>query len=158
MFGVSSLKMAIVGIAALAVLTIIGLGYRHYVGLVDTVATLRSNNTKLEAAVHLQQDTISVQKDVLHEWSLSQEKLLSRIEQLQAATERAGADTRRLEDLFSRHDLSALVQRKPGLIERRLNAGTRAANGLLECASGADRADCAGGGAAPATAPAVAKP
>lgn len=35
------------------------------------------------------------------------------------------ADRIALEKLFSRHDLDRLAQRKPGLIERRINAGTQ---------------------------------
>lgn len=143
-------KLIIAGIAALAVVTIIGLGYRHYTGLIDSVATLTANNAQLETAVGQQKQTIAAQQDAIGEWQQSQDELLSRVDELQAVAEEAAKETRRLNDIFARHDLTELARRKPGLIERRINSGTRAAGRMLECASGARGADCPDGAGAPA--------
>ncbi len=155
-----SVKAIIVGVVLVAVVTIIGLGYRHYTNLVETVNVLTGNNAQLNTAVGLQKDTIDAQAEAIGAWSTSQDALLKRFDELRSVTEKAATETRRLNDIFSRHDLTVLARRKPGLIERRINRGTHAAQRVLRCASGAVGADCPGAagettGDAPAPEPAT---
>lgn len=160
MFGLvlGNWKLIVAGLAALTIVTIIGLGYRHYVGLTETITTLGANNAKLDVAIGIQQGTIIAQKSSISEWKKAQEDLLLRIDELQEVSKAATAETRRLNGIFSKHNLTALARRKPGLIERRINTGTDAAQRMLECTSGAGGDDCADGhrpptGASPTTKP-----
>lgn len=160
MFGLvlGNWKLIVAGLAALAIVTIIGLGYKHYVGLNETITTLSANNAKLDVAVGMQRGTIAAQKSSISDWKKAQEDLLLRIDELQEVSKAATAETRRLNDIFSKHNLTALARRKPGLIERRINIGTGAALRMLECTSGASGDDCANGhrpstGTSPTTKP-----
>lgn len=139
-------KLAIAGVIGLTVVTIIGIGYHHYTGLLETVQVLNGDNTRLRMAHDLQKNTIAVQRKTIAEWRASQAKLIARTAEIQQVADRATEETRRLNGLFSKHDLTNLALRKPGLIERRINAGTRGALRLLRCASGAEGADCPGTG------------
>jgi len=142
MFGMSGMKFAIMGILASAVVTAVGLGYWHYTGLLSKVAILQANNAKLETAIQVQKSTITVQADALEEWQDSQAKLLKTVEDLVEVNRTATTETRRLQNVFSRHDLNALAQRKPTLVETRINRGTADIGRLLECATGAGGSDC----------------
>jgi len=137
-------KAMVFGLAALAIVTTIGLAYRHYTGLLDTVATLQTNNELLTAAVDEQNNTIDAQQDAIEEWQTSQDDLLARVEELQQVAIDAGAEVRRLNGIFARHDLTELARQRPGLIENRINDGTDRIGRMLHCATGAEREDCAG--------------
>lgn len=142
MFGLSGMKIALLGLGALAVVTTIGLGYRHYTNLVDTVTVLSENNARLGIAVELQDNTITEQGEAIGEWSTAQDTMVERVEELASVATEAANETRRLNDIFSRHDLTDLARRRPGMVEPRINRATATALRLLECASGADRPDC----------------
>jgi len=138
----TKLKFIIAGVLALATVTIIGLGYRHYTGLLETVSVLTENNTKLTTAVDLQRTTIAVQGEAIGEWQSAQGTLVARMEELQRVAHKATKETRRLNGIFARNNLTELAVRRPGLIERRINTGTARIGCLLERASGAERTDC----------------
>ncbi len=157
MFGIPP-KIFIAGIALIAVLATIYLGYRHYTGLLETVRVLGINNAQLETAVGIQQYTIDDQGEVLVEWRVSQDALVALVAELQRVAEDAERETRRLNDIFSRHDLTRLARARPGLIERRINAGAVASLRMLECASGAETPHCSGGDGAAAGTPTAAGP
>ena len=145
MFGLTGkIKMAVIAIGGIAVVTAIGAAYWHYTSLLEDNAVLRENNTKLEFAVEQQGVTIDEQSNAIDEWQASQDRLLSVLEGMQEAQQSATSETRRLNDAFSKRDLGALANQKPGLIERRINDGTARALRLLECASGAEGSDCPG--------------
>lgn len=150
LLGKIGVKGIAIGLAFTGVLAIVSFGYWHYTSLLDKVETLRSNNQTLEQGFEQQQKTISSQSDAIDEWEQSQEELRQRLERLQEVARAARKETRRLNDLFAEHDLGRLAREKPGLIERRVNDGTSDALRMLECASGADHADCRDGSQAPA--------
>ena len=147
MFGLSilSTKLIIAGIAVAAIGTIIFLGYTHYTGLVADNAILQANAKVLKTAVGIQSETIDVQTRVLKDWQEAQEDLLENIERMQEVAVSATMQMRLFNDLFAKHDLEKLAHAKPVLLERRLNSGTANILRLLECASGADGADCDAG-------------
>lgn len=135
-------KLALYGIAALAVASIIGLGYSHYTGLIEDNATLRENNVTLQVAVKGQQAAVTAAARAVEEWKESADRLGKVISEMTETQRSATVQTRRLNDVFAKHDLEALALAKPGLIERRVNSGSAAARRLLECVtSGSD--DCA---------------
>jgi len=66
------------------------------------------------------------------EWKESLEGFQDTISQLSEVQRDANSETRRLNDIFGKHDLRALAEAKPGLIETRINAGTLNAFSVLE--------------------------
>jgi|GEM_PF-2526445 len=145
--GFSKIKTIVIALAALGLITIIGLGYWHYTSLLRDVQVLRANEQVLRAAVSEQARAIERAASAIDDWSRAQEQLVQRVERMQAVAEAARDETRRLNDLFANHDLGSLAAARPGLVERRLSDGTAAALRLLECASGAAGNDCPSGAA-----------
>lgn len=135
-------KIAGLGIIALAVVTAVGLGYRHYNNLLLENQTLKANNVKLEVAVEQQQQTIARAQETIDSWAEAQRQFTARVQELTAVLETASAETKRLNDVFAQHNFGELAQRKPGLIQRRVNDGTARINRLLECDTGASHPDC----------------
>lgn len=138
----NKMKLAIAGLLALAVVTIIGLGYRHYTNLLAEREILKANNAVLETAVGTQQTTIDAQTAAIGEWDEALAELSERMNELQRVQIEATQETRRLNGLFSQHDFGRLSFQRPGLIEPRINDGSDRAIRLLECATGAGGADC----------------
>lgn len=132
-------KLGFRGIAiGLLTLTIGGtllLGYRHYTGLLDTVSTLRTNNAQLQDAYETQKQTIGQMDEAITDWQQAQNSLKARVEELSVVAQEAKTEARQLDALFAEHDLGRLAREKPGLIERRVNRGTRDSLSLLECAT-----------------------
>lgn len=115
MFGLSGLttKLIIAGLVAAAV---VGLWF-HYQGLHDEIALLEGNQRQLETAVDLKDDEISAMQDMA----------VSRRESAQESREAlwaAEAQVNELEAKLERHDLATLVKRRPGMVTRRMKAGT----------------------------------
>lgn len=142
MFGISGIKLAIYGILGSAAITAVGLGYWHYTSVINERDQLKVNNAVLEQAVELQDSTITAQQEAIAEWEASQARLLQTMEALAEQNQLASTELRRLQDVFSRHDLNALALRRPGLIERRIDLGTARINRMLECATGSPGEDC----------------
>ncbi len=143
-------RMLIVGgVVALVASAAVALGYNHYTNLLDTVGNLRADNLLLEGAVSAQGRTIDAQQDAIQEWKASRAELVTQMETLQATAERATEETRRLDDILTKHDTGALARGRPGLVERRINSGSARIGRLLECASGADGPDCPRTGGTP---------
>ena len=126
-------KWIVVGLAALAITTIIGLAYRHYTGLIDDKVTAEANAAKLELALETQKATTAALRENVAEWQAAAERYQQAAHEAQLTAKHAQAETRKLNALFSKHDFTNLARRKPGLIERRVNAGTVRAGELLEC-------------------------
>jgi len=80
--------------------------------------TLKTNNQVLEGAVETQKETIAtIQKD----FALQATSLL----ELQGRNQEIQQEMTRYLDIFKRHDLTKLAAAKPGLIEPRVNKGTK---------------------------------
>ena len=138
----SKMKLAIAGLLALGLVTIIGLGYRHYTNLLSERDVLKANNAVLETSVETQQVTIDAQTTAIGEWDAALNALSARIEEMERVQHEATQETRRLNALFAEHDLRRLSFERPGLIEPRINDGSDRALRLLECATGAGGEDC----------------
>ena len=79
---------------------------------------LKTNNQVLEGAVETQKETIAtIQKD----FALQATSLL----ELQGRNQEIQQEMTRYLDIFKRHDLTKLAAAKPGLIEPRVNKGTK---------------------------------
>ena len=79
---------------------------------------LRENNAQLNVAVETQEEAIAtLQKD----FSLQGQELTELTKKSQAAQK----EMNRYLDIFRRHNLTKLAAAKPGLIEKRVNKGTK---------------------------------
>ncbi len=157
MLGLSGFKMAAIAAVVAVVATIIGALYWQNSNLTAEVAVLNENNGKLEAAVSTQQAAIDAYKDAQAEWSFAFEDLQDRLLESERVAMQATEEKRRLNDLFTKHNLTALTLAKPGLIERRINSGTAGVWSVLHDLT-AGSADGGRGSGAPAGETAPAEP
>ena len=111
--------------------SIAGGGYFYYTDTQARISQLQENNAQLKVAVETNEATIdSMNQQALISAELSQE--LS--EKLQVSE----ASRNRLIEVFGKHDLTRLALRKPGLIESRVNNGTKKAFDGIESVSGSE--------------------
>ena len=109
--------------------SIAGGGYFYYTDTQATIAQLRENNAQLMIAVETNEETIdNMSKQALISAELSQ--------QLSEKLQVSEASRNRLIEVFGKHDLTRLALRKPGLIESRINNGTKKAFDGIESVSG----------------------
>lgn len=87
--------------------------------LFDQNQTLIGNNAKLEIAIEEQKAAIVAIQE-------SYEKQGKALGNLQRANAAINAEKDRYLEIFKRHNLDMLAVKKPGLIENRINNGTRA--------------------------------
>ena len=99
-----------------------------------TIAQLRENNAKLEVANEENQQTIK--------------KMGEDSKRLNALTDQLSADLRKAEeygdqlrDTLNKHDLTHLANKKPGLIEKRMQNATDKLWGELESITGDNTTD-----------------
>jgi uncharacterized protein YhbP (UPF0306 family) len=110
--------------------SMVGGGYFYYTDTQTRIAQLRENNAQLKVAVETQEKAIeSMEEQAEISAELSQELA----EKLQTSE----ASRNRLIEVFGKHDLTRLALRKPGLIETRINNGTKKAFDGIESVSGA---------------------
>lgn len=108
------------------VLTTVGGGvYFYYTSTQATIQQLRENNYALEAANKTNQETIS-QMEQAAELSKKLNKELS--DKYNQSESRVNS----LRDKLIDHDLTNLSMKKPGLIEKKINNGTKKAFEYLE--------------------------
>jgi len=126
MFGLGGLstKLIIAGVV-LAVLGGVGL---YIKSIIDDNAILKGNQRQLETAIDLKDNEIATMQDMA----------VSRRERAQVSrTALWAAQTKvnELEAKLERHDLAALVKRRPGMMTRRFQAGTDAVFAEIERAA-----------------------
>ena len=111
-----------------------GGGYFYYTDTQSTIASLRENNAQLKVSVELNEKTI---EGMEQQAEISAELSQELAEKLQLSE----ASRNRLIEVFGKHDLTRLALRKPGLIESRVNNGTKKAFDGIESVSGAPTND-----------------
>lgn len=140
---------AYVGIAiGVAVAAAVALSYRHYSGLVESNAQLTGQVATLTEDVSREKARADAFEKSIDRWDSAAKAQVKALEDLTIAQREAGAYSRELKDVLSKHDLGVLAKRKPGLIERRINDGSDRALRLLEQSTQAAATD--GGQAASA--------
>jgi hypothetical protein len=82
------------------------------------IAQLKANAVVLETEIQKQNESI---KNHLAE----QERINGQLNILQEQNQESQRQVTQLRDKFARHDLNNLALMKPGLIEKRVNAGTK---------------------------------
>ena len=80
--------------------------------------TLTFNNMQLEVAIQQQEDAMDAMKESYEKQGESLNQMMSKNAQIEA-------EKARYMDIFRRHDLNKLAIAKPGLLEARVNKGTK---------------------------------
>ena len=115
-------------------LTIVGAFYWYFNWSQNELAVLRENNAKLETAVQIQEQTIkSLQEDFKR-----QAEILGQVNDDFA---RSQAEARSLSDKLMKHDIGHLAEKKPGLMQNRINKASENAARCFELLSGAEHTE-----------------
>lgn len=109
--------------------SIAGGGYFYYTDTQNTIRQLEANNAQLKIAVEDNQRTI----DTMVQNAAKTAELQLKLEADLAKSEE---NRNRLIEVFGNHDLTRLALKKPGLIESRINNGTKKAFDGIEIISG----------------------
>ena len=105
-------------------------GYYYYKDTQSRIQTLTENNAKLETAKAIQDQTIET-------LIADREKFDKLNKELQVKLEKANDYKNTLIDKLRKHDLSKLSLKKPGLVEKKKNNGTKKLFRSLESLTGA---------------------
>ena len=105
-------------------------GYYYYKDTQSRIQTLTENNAKLETAKAIQDQTI----DAL---IADREKFDKLNKDLQTKLDKANSYKNTLIDKLRKHDLAKLSMKKPGLVEKKINNGTKKLFRSLESLTGA---------------------
>lgn len=102
-------KPFIMGLAGLAVVTILFMGHRHYTGLVNEVSNLRTTQALMQNGLDIERAAVVELHRVIGDWETARADLLVTISQMQEETHEARTETRRLQNLFAEIDLESLA-------------------------------------------------
>ena len=105
-------------------------GYYYYKDTQARIAILTENNSKLEVAAQQQELTINLM-------IADREKFEQLNNELQTKLNRAHDYRNTLIDKLRKHNLAKLSLKKPGLVEKKINRGTKKLFESLEKLSGA---------------------
>ena len=93
-------------------------GYYYYKDTQSRIQTLTENNSKLEVATQQQEQTINTLIE-------DREKFEELNKELQVKLDKANQYRDTLIDKLRKHDLAKLSLKKPGLVEKKINNGTK---------------------------------
>ena len=105
-------------------------GYYYYKDTQSRIQTLTENNSKLEVATQAQEQTINTLIE-------HREKFEELNKELQTKLDKANQYRDTLIDKLRKHDLAKLSLKKPGLVEKKINNGTKKLFRSLENLTGA---------------------
>ena len=92
-------------------------GYLYYKDTQQRIATLTENNAKLETAIQISEESVSIlQNDIAKNAELNRE--------LQSQLQVAEQYGDQLRNTLRKHNLTHLANKKPGLIEKRMQNAT----------------------------------
>ena len=146
MLGLSKVQFIVFGVVLAALLGAGGLLWWQNRTLRADLATSQANNVILEAALEIQRGAVQAARANAEEWSQSFSRLQRTNEELKNAETKAQEEISRLGRLFARHDLAALANARPGLVERRVNDATSDLWSVLECTTSQGGCSPAGAG------------
>lgn len=110
------------------ILVLGGGGYWYYDSTQAELVSLKTHNAALESAIETQKETMSQMQEAA---ALQSES----INELTIANQEAEREMNRYLGIFARHNLTKLAAAKPGLIETRVNRGTKDVFDSIENAS-----------------------
>ena len=105
-------------------------GYYYYKDTQSRIQTLTENNSKLEVATQAQEQTINTLIE-------DREKFEELNKELQTKLDKANQYRDTLIDKLRKHDLAKLSLKKPGVVEKKINNGTKKLFRSLENLTGA---------------------
>ena len=105
-------------------------GYYYYKDTQSRIQTLTENNSKLEVATQQQEQTINTLVE-------DAKKFAELNKELQVKLDKANQYRDTLIDKLRKHDLAKLSLKKPGLVEKKINNGTKKLFRSLESLTGA---------------------
>ena len=105
-------------------------GYYYYKDTQSRIQTLTENNAKIMAAKAAQDNTINA-------LIADREKFDKLNKELQTKLDKANDYKNTLIDKLRKHDLAKLSMKKPGMMEKRINNGTKKLFRSLESLTGA---------------------
>ena len=105
-------------------------GYYYYKDTQSRIQTLTENNSKPEVATQQQEQTINTLIE-------DREKFEELNKELQVKLDKANQYRDTLIDKLRKHDLAKLSLKKPGLVEKKINNGTKKLFRSLESLTGA---------------------
>ena len=105
-------------------------GYYYYKDTQSRIQTLTENNSKIEVATQQQEQTINTLIE-------DREKFEELNKELQVKLDNANQYRDTLIDKLRKHDLAKLSLKKPGLVEKKINNGTKKLFRSLENLTGA---------------------
>ena len=105
-------------------------GYYYYKDTQARIQILTENTVKLETAKQLQDDTITAMIE-------DRERFSALTKELRTNLDKANVYKDVLIGKLRKHNLARLSLRKPGLVEKKINAGTKRLFRSLEALSGA---------------------
>ena len=105
-------------------------GYYYYKDTQSRIQTLTENNAKIVAAKEAQDNTIKA-------LIADREKFDKLNKELQSDLDKANSYKNTLIDKLRKHDLAKLSMKKPGLVEKKINNGTKKLFRSLESLTGA---------------------
>lgn len=111
-----SIKTTIISL--LIITTISSSFLAYYAHSQKTISTLKQNNTQLTAAVEQQKQMLEAIEKKYKQQANSMSSLLT-------ANSILSAEKEALSTKLMEHDLEELSRRKPGLVEKRINDGTK---------------------------------
>lgn len=120
-----SLQMGIFIFLLASILTMGGVGYYYWQWSQNRIETITANNTKLEQAIELSQQTVKQQQRNL-------EIQANRLKELNTNLNTIRKEADHMRKLLSNHDLSNLIDKKPSLMEKKQNDANRRFNEELE--------------------------
>ena len=126
--------MKIYAMIGVAVATMVAGFYWYYQDSQKRIMDLMANQAKLETAVAIQEATIKQQQEDMA-------KQAATLEKVNDAFAKAQADKQILTDKLMKHDLGKLAEKKPGLVEEKINRGTDNVGRCFEILSGAPLTD-----------------
>lgn len=138
---VKNWKVIGIGAGVIVLLLFIWASYSHYQGLLLKVDQLTIENAQVRMSTEIQATHLAQQKTALDQWKKAQDELVKNYHSLSVVAFEARRETGRLNDLFTKHNFSALATNKPGLIQNRVNSGTASVFKLFECETG-NRSSC----------------
>ena len=115
-------------VSILLAIGIAGGGYLYYINTQDTISKLTAENTILVLAVQSSEQTITI----LEEEAVANEEAYSALEYRNKISEEYQDE---LLEILHKHDLTKLATAKPGMIEKRINEGTKKVFDDLESAT-----------------------
>ena len=105
-------------------------GYYYYKDTQSRIQTLTENTAKIMAAKEEQDNTINAR-------IADREKFDKLNKELQSDLDKANSYKNTLIDKLRKHDLAKLSMKKPGLVEKKINNGTKKLFRSLESLTGA---------------------